>query len=216
VEVSTRNRGVRLVVRSGNWRQLGAALGPAVWLPAGSRAGGTSCGGYLPGRQVSTRNSSVRLVVGWSGSRERPLNLVLNFCCSLLSCAAFLAFMSYGFRLIPCCFLGELVKNGEEGRLRCCYVCENSAISVGRSIGNPQKGPFNFSERLSSGLRLGMLRHCLAFGFKVVSVGKLEGVCPGIAGGDGQLAESQLVSVAGRQPFNRMFMAVRPEPGGGR
>jgi len=165
---------------------------------------------------VSTRNRGVRLVVGWSGSRERPLNLVLNFCCSLLSCAAFLAFMSYGFRLIPCCFLGELVKNGEEGRLRCCYVCENSAISGGRSIGNPQKDPFTFSERLSAGLRLGMLRHCLAIGFRVVSVGKLEGVRPGIAGGSGQLVESRLVSVADRQPFNRMFITVRAETGGGR
>lgn len=172
--------------------------------------------GYPPGWQVSTRNSGARLVVGWSGSRERPLNLVLIFCCSLLFCAVFLALASRGFRLIPCCFLGKLVKNGEEGRLSDCYVCKNSAPLRTLRSGTPQKDPFDFSERLSDGLRLGMLWRCLAIGFKVVSVGKLEGVRPGIAGGDGQLAESRLVSVAGRQPFNRMFMAVRPEPGGGR
>src|SRR5690554_509206 len=91
-------RGVRLAVRFGNWWQPGAperglirwygwrsGSGPeasrgcrglvprrgdpaaAAGPPAGSRAWG-----YLPGRQVSTRNSSVRLVVMRSGSWRQP------------------------------------------------------------------------------------------------------------------------------------------------
>jgi len=156
------------------------------------------------------------VVLGWSGSRERSSNRVLIFCCSLLSCAVFLAFMSRGFRLIPCCFLGKLLKNGEEGSLSVCCICKKTAPLRTLRSGAPQKDPFDFSERLSAGLRLGMLRHCLAIGFRVVSVGRLEGVRPGIAGGGGQLVESRLVSVAGRQPFNRMFITVRAETGGGR
>lgn len=215
-KVSARNRSVRA---GGVIRPLVAA-GSGVW-PVSMAASRVTVWeyivwGYPPGRQISTRNSGVRLVAGWSGSREQSSNLVLFFCYSLLCYAVFLALMSHGFRLIPCCFLRKLVKNGEEGRLGNCYVCKKSATLRTLRSSTPQKDPFTFSERLPACLCQGMLRRCRAFGFSAVSVGKLVGGhAPALPGG-GQMAESLLVSVVGCQPFNVMFRTARLEAGGGR